>query len=263
MVVPMIDEVTIAPRFNGPPTSANGGYTCGLVASAIGPGARVSLLAPPPVGVALARHRLADGSVRLLHGDRTVAEGHPAHPSVDVPAPPTFDAATRAARDFAAQHAKQHVYPTCFVCGPQREADGLRLFPGPVGEDGVLACPWRPTGDLITDGVIDRVFVWAALDCPSGLACIPLGRRTVLASMTAAVKEPVYPGQPYTVTAWPIASEGRKHRAGSSIHDASGALVAVAEALWITLRDQGLAGEGRAGVLPAGTDGAKRPNGLG
>jgi hypothetical protein len=234
----MIDEVTIAPRFNGPPTSANGGYTCGLVAAAIGPGARVNLLLPPPLGVPLARHRLTDGSVRLLHRDRTVAEGHPGHPSVEVPATPTFDAAARAARDFAAQHAKQHEFPTCFVCGPQRQADGLRLFPGPVGKDGVLACPWRPPADLVDDGVIDPVFVWAALDCPSGLACIPLGKPTVLASMTAAVTAPVYPGQAYTVTAWPIASEGRKHRAGSALHDTSGCLVALAEALWITLRDE-------------------------
>jgi hypothetical protein len=234
----MIDEVTIAPRFNGPPTSANGGYTCGLVAAAIGRRARVNLLLPPPLGVPLARHRLADGSVRLLDGDRTVAAGHSAHPSVVVPATPTFGVATRAAEDFADQHASRHEFPTCFVCGPQREADGLRLFPGPVGDDGMLACPWRPAGDLAGDDVVDPVFVWAALDCPSGLACIPLGRKTVLASMTAAVNAPVYAGQAYTVTAWPIASEGRKHRAGSALHDAAGSLVALAEALWITLRDE-------------------------
>jgi hypothetical protein len=233
----MIDEVTIASRFNGPPTTANGGYTCGVVAAAIGPAARVSLLLPPPLGVPLARHRLTDGSVRLLHGDRTVAEGHPGHPSVDVPATPTFDVAGRAASDFAAQHAEQHAFPTCFVCGPQRGTDGLRLFPGPVGADGLLACPWRPAADLGDDGVVDPVFVWAALDCPSGLACIPIGRQSVLASMTADVRAAVSPGQAYTVTAWPIASEGRKHRAGSALHDASGGLVALAEALWITLRD--------------------------
>ena len=236
--MPMIDEVRIAPRFNGPPTSANGGYTCGLLAAAIGPAAHVRLLLPPPLGVPLARRRFEDGSVRLLSGDLIVAEGHRGHPSLDVPATPTLTVATRAARHFAVQHARQHEFPTCFVCGPQRQGDGLLLFPGPVGESGLLACPWRPQVDLAIDGVVDPVFVWAALDCPSGLACIPLGRRTVLASMTAGLKAAVHAGQTYTVTAWPIASEGRKHRAGSALHDSSGGLVALAEALWITLRDE-------------------------
>jgi hypothetical protein len=48
----------------------------------------------------------------------------------------------------------------------------------------------------------------------------------------------VHPGEAYVVTAWPIGSEGRKHRAGSAIHDAGGRRIAVAEALWITLRDE-------------------------
>jgi hypothetical protein len=52
--------------------------------------------------------------------------------------------------------------------------------------------------------------------------------------MTATLEAPVYAGRPYVVTAWPIAVEGRKHRAGSAIHDEDGRRVAVAEALWIS-----------------------------
>jgi len=55
--------------------------------------------------------------------------------------------------------------------------------------------------------------------------------------MTATLEAPVYPDRPYIVTAWPIASEGRKHRAGSAVHEPDGRRVAVAEALWITPRE--------------------------
>jgi hypothetical protein len=232
-----IDQVTIPARFNGPPTSANGGFACGLVAAAIGPSARVRLSQPPPLDAPMRRRRDEYGAVRLLHGDATVAEGHRAHPTVELPETPTLTVATRAAQSFAGRHPEHHPFPTCFVCGPQREADGLRIFPGPVGNDGLLAGPWIPSAGLATNGSVDPHFVWAALDCPSGFACMPLGTRTVLASMTATLEASVYPDRAYIVTAWPIASEGRKHRAGSAIHERDGRRVAVAEALWITIRE--------------------------
>lgn len=232
-----VDEVTIAERFNGPPGSANGGYACGLVAAAIGTAASVRLSAPPPLDVPMTRRRGDDGVVRLLHGEVTVAEGRAATPDVDVPDPPALAEATVAARSFAGLRPEHHAFPTCFVCGPQRGDDALRIFPGPAGDDGLLAAPWVPAEDLATDGVVDAPFVWAALDCPSGFACMPLGKPTVLASMTAALEAPMHAGRAYVVTAWPIASEGRKHRAGSAIHEPDGRRVAVAEALWITLRE--------------------------
>ena len=145
--------------------------------------------------------------------------------------------ATRAAESYAGRRPEHHPFPGCFVCGPQREADGLRIFPGPAGDDGLLACASVPAADLARDGVVDPRFVWAALDCPSGFACMPPGRSTVLASMTAALEAPVHPGRTYVATAWPIASEGRKHRASSALHAEDGSRVAVAEALWITLAD--------------------------
>jgi hypothetical protein len=232
------DQVTIPARFNGPPTSANGGYACGLLASAIGPSVRVRLSAPPPLDVPMTRRREEDGAVRLLRGEVTVAEGHSARLTIDVPETPTLAVATRAAQSFAGQRPEHHAFPTCFVCGPQREADGLCIFPGPAGDDGLLVAPWLPNAELAADGFVDPLFVWAALDCPSGFACMPLGTRTVLASMTATLVASVYPDRAYIVTAWPIASEGRKHRAGSAIHEQDGRRVAVAEALWITLREE-------------------------
>ncbi len=234
----MDGEITIAPRFNGPPGSANGGYACGVVAAAIGPEASVSLRLPPPLGVPLARRRGADGSVELLHGDAVVAAGRPGAPAGEVPPPPDPRAAALGPERYAGRRPEDHPFPTCFVCGPLRGTDALRLFPGPVEDDGLLlGCPWEPAEDLARGGEVDPVFVWAALDCPSGFACIPPRTRTVLAAMTAAVEAPVHPGRTYVVSAWPLGSEGRKHRAGSAIHDADGRRVARAEALWITLRD--------------------------
>ena len=46
----MSATVTIARRFRGPLTSANGGYTCGLLAGFVpAPAAEVSLRLPPPL----------------------------------------------------------------------------------------------------------------------------------------------------------------------------------------------------------------------
>src|SRR4051794_35006238 len=227
--------LTIPARFNGPPGSANGGYACGVVAAAGGPHARVRVMQPPPLDTPLERDRDTDGVVRLRAGDTTIAEGRVASPGIDAPDPPSLAAAARAAEGYAGRDPAQHPFPTCFVCGPLH-GDGLRIFPGPTGDDGVLACVWRPGADLAVDGVVDPRFVWAALDCPSGFACMPPATRTVLATMTAALEAPVMPESDYIVSAWPIAGEGRKHRAGSAVHDVDGRCVAIAEALWITLR---------------------------
>lgn len=238
-----VDSVTIPARFNGPPGSANGGYACGLVAAAIGPEATVRLSSPPPLDTPLRRTALGDGSVTLMHGDVLVATGVPGAVRLDAAPPPRFEDASRASERFAGRDPSNHAFPSCFVCGPERGGDGLRLFPGPVGDDGLLACGWRPDPSLGRDGIVDPLFVWAALDCPSGFACMPLGTPTVLASMTAALRGVVHTARDYVVTAWPIASEGRKHRAGAALHDArDGALVAVADALWITLRGEPVVG---------------------
>ena len=50
-----------------------------------------------------------------------------------------------------------------------------------------------------------------------------------------------YAGKRVIVTGWAIASEGRKHRAGTALHDRNGELLAAATATWITL-EQAAAG---------------------
>jgi len=169
--------------------------------------------------------------VRLMAGDTLVAEARPGRPEVEVPAP--LDVATAARASEAYPGFSEHPFPTCFGCGPEHP-DGLRVFPGPI--NGLLAAPWTPGADLAVDGVVDPVFVWAALDCPSGFACIPPMSMSVLATMTAELEAPLHAGETYVVTAWPISHDGRKHRGGAAIHDASGTRLAVADTLWITPR---------------------------
>jgi hypothetical protein len=79
------------------------------------------------------------------------------------------------------------VFPGCFVCGPARgPGDGLRILPGPVAGRGLWAAPWTPEETVA--GASDRVrpeVVWAALDCPSGIAAadvaeLPAGTEIVL-----------------------------------------------------------------------------------
>jgi hypothetical protein len=229
-----VSALTIPARFNGPPGTAHGGYACGVVAEAIGPGATVRLALPPPLDVPLERRRDTDGTVRLSHAGATVAEGRPGRPQVEPPAPPSWTAASLAADGFSVT---AHPFPTCFACGPRREYDGLRLAPGRAGPGGLLASPWRPTGDLATSvGAVDPRFVWAALDCPAGFACIAPGSIALLGTMTAELVEPVLPGRDYIVAAWPLGGAGRRHRAGAVLYEREGGLVALAESVWITLR---------------------------
>src|SRR5690349_21993595 len=86
------DAIAIDRRFRGPPESAQGGYTCGLVAETIDSECvAVSLRRPPPLERPL---RLGDGA--LLDGDDVVAEGAPAELRLDVPDPAPLDEARAA-----------------------------------------------------------------------------------------------------------------------------------------------------------------------
>ena len=63
----MTETILIPERFNGPPGSANGGYTCGLVAGLVGAEeVRVSLRSPPPLDTPMAvlRRRRAGRAAR-------------------------------------------------------------------------------------------------------------------------------------------------------------------------------------------------------
>lgn len=217
----------IAARFMGPPGSGNGGVTCGRLAQHLPVPAppQVTLRRPPPLDTDL-RVESGDDAARLWHGDVLVAEAVAG--AVGIEAPPAVDVAT--AREAAEHYAGRtiHPFPGCFVCGTDREPpDGLGLRPGPVGTDTVAAV-WTPTDD-------DPVMVWAALDCPGGWAEDIAGRPTVLGRMTLRLDAVPEPGEEHVVQGWVVERAGRKTTCGTSLRDAGGRLLAVAQQTWIAV----------------------------
>jgi len=217
--------VRIPARFNGPPGSANGGYTCGLVAGLLSGEAEVTLRVPPPLERELEVVR-ANGRVELRDGQTLVAEGQRTSVEVDVPPPVSVAEAEAASTRYAGF--AHHAYPTCFTCGPKRE-DGLGIYAGAVaGRDGVVAATWTPAAEPAPE------VVWAALDCPSGWAVDDFQREGVLLGrMAARVDRLPVPGEPHVVLGWRISEEGRKRYAGSALLTADGEVLARSRSTWI------------------------------
>ncbi|HEU5065666.1 MAG TPA: hypothetical protein VFT86_07225 [Gaiellaceae bacterium] len=217
-------ELVIDPRFNGPAGSANGGYTCGLVADFLDGVAEVTLHRPPPLGRPLGVER-DDRGVVVRDADAVVAEAVESTFGVPIPDPPTSEEA----RDASSRYPgfEEHAFPTCFVCGPDREAgDGLRIFAGPL-RDGLVAAPWTPSE-------VDRHVVWAALDCPGAIAVgFPDRGETLLGRFSAIVDELPEVGEPCVVVGWPLGEEGRKLYAGTALYGEGGRPLARARATWI------------------------------
>jgi hypothetical protein len=230
----VLETVIIDDRFNGPAGSANGGYACAMAARWVDGPAEVTLRVPPPLARELTVVR-EDDRVSVMDGDVLVAEARPTTVDVEVAEPVSFTEAERAAARYPWRDA--HPYPTCFVCGPQREAgDGLGIFPGPVEGRSLFAAPWTPDGSLAdSDGDVSAEFVWGALDCPSGIVTDLFGDvgLILLGRLAADLKRPVTAGEPHVVQAWPVARDGRKLNTASALFTAAGDLCAVARAVWI------------------------------
>lgn len=233
------ESLVIDERFNGPPDSANGGYTCGLLAELVGEPAEVTLRAPPPLGRELAVAETDEGA-SLRDGETVVAEARTLDFSVEAPAPPALTEAGEAEQRFP--FAVRHPFPSCFVCGPTRgPSDGLRIFAGPTGRDDLFAATWTPAAEYAKDGAVEPHLVWAALDCPTAVPVTndvsqPDYKPIVLARLAVKRLAEVEPEAPHVITAWPIERDGRKRHAGAAIFTAEGELRAYARALWIELR---------------------------
>lgn len=211
-------QVRIDGRFNGPPGSANGGVTCGLLAALVdAPVVQVTLRQPPP----LDRDLRVEGGL-LLDGQTLVAECVAG--SVDVTPPPSvgLDRAAGTAYDGLLAHP----FPTCFVCGPEHPS-GLHLYPGRV-EEGHVACVWTPDS-------ASEVMLWAALDCPGGWAAGLATSPMVLGRMSLRIDALPEVGAPHVTQGWVTGGEGRKVHAGTALYDGSGAVLAVAQQTWIAL----------------------------
>jgi len=240
----MTEYLSIARRFCGPPDSGNGGYTCGLVAAHVPGPAEVTLRRPPPLETPLAVVRQDNGIVSVLDGETLIAEGAPAPGdlAIDIPAPPSVEQARAAgAASRFRRRPHEHPFPTCFVCGPNREpGDGLGILVAPVPGREVSADVWQPDAALAgADGQLGSEFTWAALDCASGIGAmgdsVPEGPPFVLGRLSVRQLGPTVPGEPHIVIGWRVGGEGRKLLAGSALFTSRKELVAHARATWIRL----------------------------
>jgi hypothetical protein len=239
------ERVMIAGRFNGPPTSGHGGYSCGVAGRLVrGDTAEVKLRRPPPLETPLDVVRIED-AVRLLDGDEVVVEARPALDAIDLPVPVSLAVATQAA--LPASEIVDHPFPSCFGCGPDRPlADGLELFPGFVDERrSHVACPLVFDRSLCdATGVVNPEVVWAALDCPSGWAFHGGDMGQVLnelgtfvtGTIAASIPEQLHVDQTYVIMGWPIGRDGRKLYSGSAIFTEDGAPLAWCRQTWIIVR---------------------------
>jgi hypothetical protein len=236
------ETLTIPARFNGPPGSANGGYTCGRVAQLVGAEeVEVSLRTPPPLERPLEVVR--DGErVELRDGDTLVAEGGPTELLMDVPEPLPRDEVAEAEEAGREVWTAKHPFPSCVVCGPERDrGDGMRIFPAELpGRDGLYGACWTPgEEDGDRDGWVRPELVWAALDCPTSapVANFGEGPAMVLATLAARLGCPVRVGEPHTILSWGLEVDGRKRRAAAALYDSDGILTCASRALWIELRE--------------------------
>ena len=238
----------ISPRFCGPPSSGNGGYTAGRLAALISGAAEVTLRAPPPLDTELSLEARDGGAVMLAPDGGLIAEGKPLLVDLELPG-----AVGVAQAQDATQHYigfGEHPYPGCFVCGPRRAPEngpGLGLFPGATitaAGRRVVAAPFVPPAEFAdAAGKLRPEFVWAALDCPSwfGHAAfvnpvpkILLGRLSVNIERCPMAVGPA--AESCVVVGWGLGQEGRRITCGSALYTAEGECLAWGKAVWVELK---------------------------
>lgn len=238
----LLDTVIVPARFSGPPNSGNGGYTCALLARHVGNPAEITLRKPIPIEREMQVVQ-EDGVYKLLERELLIAEAKPATIDLELPKPVSFVEAQRAAEQSPAF--KNHPFPTCFVCGPQRgPGDGLRIFPGLItdkpGETAnghTFACPWVPAREFAdANGEIKSEFIWSAMDCPTGFAGgFPYMGTLVTGRLAVKIVAPVKAEEKCVIMSWPLGVEGRKHDAAAALFGEDGGVRAEAKATWIKL----------------------------
>jgi hypothetical protein len=234
--------LVIPSRFCGPPGSGNGGYVCGRIAAYLDGPVTVTLRRSPPLDTPMVVERDDEGALRIRDGGTLIAEGtsSPCSPELEIPgAVRMAEARTAAGRS---RYYADPVFPGCFVCGAGRlPGDGLRIFPGPVAGRPLWAAPWTPDPSVTgADGRVRPEIVWAALDCPSGIAAaeaasLAQDTAVLLGRMTASLAVLPLAGDQCRVIAWPIERDGRRLTAGSALLGPSGEVIAAARAVWLTV----------------------------
>jgi hypothetical protein len=227
-----VPDLIVPRRFCGPPSSGNGGYTAGALATLVdAPTVSVSLLAPPPLDTAMSVE-VVDGLTVASADGGPVARAEAATIDEDGVDPVSVDEARAAQASYAGL--TSHPFPTCFSCGTARD-DGLRIFPGRVADqDGLarVAATWTPDASVADDlGAV----TWAALDCVGGWAGDLAERLMVLARMTARVDALPRVGETHVVVGLGRRTDGRKTFTASALYDSDGRLLGRAEHLWLAV----------------------------
>ena len=228
-------QLLIDKRFCGPPNSANGGYTAGLLAANLPFQPEVTLRQPPPLNQSL-ELKWDDHHATLTNGGVLIAEAKVTDFQLTVPKAVSYADAVK--YGLNGQTASPFSYiPHCFVCGVERTpGDGLRIFPGPISENKVVT-NWIPAANLgDTNQSVQLPFLWAALDCPGIWAVQDFSNYYLLGRMAAKSIIPVKTNQPHTVSGWVIQKEGRKVFTGTAIYNETGEVCAMAKGTWIRLR---------------------------
>lgn len=246
--------IIINPRYNGPASSANGGYTAGLLANCLGGDAKVVLRSPPPLDTEL--EIIVNGSLATLSQQGAViANAQKVKLDIDVPACPSPELIISSIDNHAAIKNRESInnlgtindlktegeqlLPTCFVCGSDRPLnDGLGIFPVAVEGKDCVAAVWKPNAnDNLTaqDGMIATEILWAALDCPGYFAHHRLNEMMLLGSMTASIRRRPRPNETLISVGWQTAQEGRKYFSGTALYDLAGEVYGASQQVWIAL----------------------------
>jgi hypothetical protein len=234
------EPFVIKATFNGPPSTGNGGYVCGRLANyfELEDAVEVTLRRPIPLEKVLRVERSEADKITLWEDSQQIAQAKSASLELDVPVPPTLEEALQAGQHSISLN-QDYTFSNCFVCGSQRKAgEGLHIHPGKVANRTIVAGVWQPSAALIdSEGLIRAEFVWAALDCPGGIALITSRPRyLLLGQMSTRLYRLPRLGEQFIVMGWQIESSGRKHLAGTALFSAYGELYAKAKATWIELK---------------------------
>ncbi|MBI4969915.1 MAG: hypothetical protein HZC25_17505 [Rhodospirillales bacterium] len=230
----MAETITIAPRFNGPRQSGNGGYVGGLLAGLAGRTVAVTFRKPSPLATPLAVVESPDAKLALMDGDSLIAEAQPFVLALDVPKAP--DPKTCEAISATGGCGEGSPFAWCFGCG-RFHPDGLHVMSGPVpGPEKMAAAAWRPRYDLgDARSFLPKPFLWAALDCIGAIALRKDDRQAAFLTgrMAAKVDDSVLADRLYRVIAWVTGAEGRKRFTGAALIDEKERVRGLAFTTWI------------------------------
>jgi hypothetical protein len=232
-----MSTLSVARRFQGPPTSGNGGYAAGLIANAIGESVTVRLHQPIPLERPLEVGGEDSDRWEVRSSDQLIATARRSTVTTEVPSAPSYADALEASKYYPGF--KHHPLPTCFVCGTQRKRhDGLCIYPGTIPGSTLHAAPWMADETLDNGtGKVSPEYVWAALDCP-GYFATAYPELALLGEFAVHIDRLVHIDEPCVVIAWSISRDGRKHRAGTALFDEDGERCALGIATWIELKSQ-------------------------